>query len=214
MAKVGWYQGTLCIAHSVLSSNCWIYLPSIDFSFGWKCSTVTGGQRRWMQECVADTEGLWTEILEVFVFSGHWPGWSKKKNLCKVETFVISKVIPTPWIMERKCRPVWYGCLVGLLFHLPICLLTTWLDSTNFSWGFWNYYMLWEGEMPLFFPILSWCVKDKKQFDHVPSSDQFFRELQPWLACPDTIGPDCQLTLSRGWGSSDKKRKFSVQTNE
>lgn len=50
-----------------------------------------------MQECVADAEGVQVEILEVFVFSGHWPGWSKKKkNPCKVETFVISKVILTP----------------------------------------------------------------------------------------------------------------------
>lgn len=50
-----------------------------------------------MEESIADAEGLQREILEVFAFSGHWLGWSKKKkNPCKVETFVISKVILTP----------------------------------------------------------------------------------------------------------------------
>ena len=58
LAKMSCYKGTLCKAHSVSSSDCCIYLLSIDFSFGWRCSTVTGGQRSWMQERVADAESL------------------------------------------------------------------------------------------------------------------------------------------------------------
>lgn len=33
--------------------------------------------------------------------------------------------------------------------------------------------------MLLVYPVLSWLVKDKKWLDHVPSSAQFSRELQP-----------------------------------
>lgn len=64
--------------------------------------------------------------------------------------------------------------------------------------------MPWGGEMSLFSPALGWHLKDKKRLDHVPSSDQFSRELQPWLAHPDTLDPDCQLTLSRALKKEEK----------
>lgn len=127
LAKMRCYKGTLC---KVSSSGCCIYLVS----FGWRHSTVTG---EWGAGCRTVVLMLWRSPQrdpgDVFCSPGHWPGWSKKTPTtpCKVETFVISKVILTPWIIERKCRPARYGCLVGLLFHLPLCLITTWLDSTE-----------------------------------------------------------------------------------
>lgn len=82
LAKMGCCKGTLCKACSVSSSDCCIYLLSIDFSFGSKCSAIIGGRRSWMQECVADAEGLQAEILKVFasLVTG-LAGQKKKKSM-------------------------------------------------------------------------------------------------------------------------------------